>query len=221
MAGQVFPRKTVHNGQTHPITRMKIGFILECTAKGPDADIYPYVAQQLCSSLTIEKPITLGNKLRVMTEGAVSAHTLLEIGCDYVFIIWDRMPRWGGTGRCIEHVEQLQTALQREGIDRGQVFLCCIDEMLESWIVADGRGITAHFQNLTTRNIGIFPDCKKKAEQASPKERITRFNNRYNDFTDNFKIIQRMPDFDRAARRNTSFRLFVDAVRSICLNSSR
>jgi len=33
---------------------MRIGFILECTLGGPDAVIYPYVANKLCPQLIIE-----------------------------------------------------------------------------------------------------------------------------------------------------------------------
>lgn len=195
---------------------MKIGFILECSPQGPDADIYPYVAKQLCASITIEKPITLINKQRVMQEGAVNAQLLLETGCDYVFIIWDRMPKWGGTGRCNEHIIELEAELSKTTVDRTKIFLCCIDEMLESWIVADGRGITAYFQNLTTHNIGTFADCKRPPEQMGAKERIARFNGRYNDFTDNYKIVKCMPEFHKPAQRNKSFRYFKESVESVC-----
>ena len=195
---------------------MKIGFVLECTPQGPDAEIYPYVAKRLCPGAEIAKPETLRNKQNVMNEGALVALTLLETGCDYVFIIWDRMPRWGGTGRCAEHITQLEAELTKHAIDRNQVFLCCIDEMLESWIVADGRGITTYFQSLTTHDIGTFSDCKKPAQQTSPKERIALFNGRYNDFTDDFKIVKCMPEFGRSAQRNASFRYFKESVENIC-----
>lgn len=196
---------------------MRIGFVLECTPQGPDADIYPYVTRKICPGLTISKPETLRNKQNVMNEGPLVALTLLETGCDYVFIIWDRMPRWGGTGRCTEHKAQLEAGLAQFGVDQSRVFLCCIDEMLESWIVADGRGITAYFQSLTTHNVGTFADCKKPSQQTSPKERIERFNGRYNDFTDDFKIVKCMPEFNRPAQRNASFRHFKESVEQICV----
>jgi len=195
---------------------MKLGFVLECTPNGPDADIYPYVAKQICLGVNVAKPETLRNKQNVMSEGALVALTLLETGCDYVFIIWDRMSRWGGTGRCADHIAQLDAELTKQSVDRSRVFLCCIDEMLESWIVADGRGITSYFQSLTTHNVGMFADCKKLSEQTNPKERIKKFNGRYNDFTDDFKIVKCMPEFNRPAQRNTSFRHFKESVEQIC-----
>ena len=197
---------------------MKAGFILECTPKGPDADIYPYVASRLCPTLTIVKPVTLGNKEGVMAEGALNASVLLESGCDYVFIVWDRMPKWGGTGRCADHVAHLEVELIREGVDLARVFLCCIDEMLESWLIADGRGVTTYFQGLTTHNVGIFPDHKKPSEQVNPKNKITRFNGKYNDYTDDFQIVKCLLDFNRVARWNASFGRFKTAIEQVCPN---
>ena len=135
---------------------MRIGFILECSPKGPDADIYPYLAKIFCPKLEIEKPETLINKENVMTDGPDVAHMLLETGCDHVFIIWDRMPKWGGTGKCEDHISTLETGLNKLGVDGRRVTLCCIDEMLESWLVADGRGIDGWLSAKTKHDLPGF-----------------------------------------------------------------
>lgn len=195
---------------------MKVGFILECSIKGPDAEIYPYVALRLCPKLEIVKPETLGNKQVLMSEAPLVAQTLIEDGCDYVFIIWDRMPKWGGTGRCSDHIEILEQGLAQLGVDRNRIFLCCISDMMESWMIVNGQPITAYFQSFTTKPLQYFGDNKTAALQADPKNRIKKYNGRYNDYVDNFRIVKLMNDFDMPARWNDSFREFKEYIESIC-----
>jgi hypothetical protein len=195
---------------------MKIGFILECSPKGPDADIYPYLAAKFCDKLTIAKPETLVNKKNVMNDGPRVAKTLLESGCDYVFVIWDRLPPWGGTGNCDEHIAELHAGLAALGVDIHRVFCCCIKDMLESWMIGDGKIITSYFQKFTNHKLEIFPDYKSSVEQSKPEEKLSRYNKRYNKFTDNFEIVKTMTDFKKIAQRNESFKFFKESVEAIC-----
>lgn len=195
---------------------MKIGFILECSPKGPDADIYPYLANRFCPNLIIEKPETLVNKKNVMHEGPLVAKALLESGCDYVFIIWDRLPKWGGSGNCEEHTTELHSGLLAMGVDIDRVVCCCIKDMLESWMIGDGNIITNYFQSFTNHRLPAFPDYRSAVEQAKPEEKLSRYNNRYNKFTDNFPIVKTITDFNRIANRNDSFKFFKESVEGIC-----
>ena len=201
---------------------MKVGFILECSPKGPDAIIYPYLAKKLCPDIAIMKPETLINKANVMNDGPIVAQTLLETGCDHVFIIWDRMPKWGGTGKCEEHTATLQAGLKLLNIDLDQITLCCISDMLESWLIADGRGIDNWLAQKTNHAIKSFGDHKTNSEQTEPKDRIKKFLSenyrkwKYNDYEDNFAIVQHLPDLERVAKWNQSFAHFKEGVDSIC-----
>jgi hypothetical protein len=197
---------------------MKIGFILECSLNGPDALIYPWVAKKICPHLEIEKPETMGNKKNLITEGPVVVQALIETGCDFVFIIWDRMPKWeGGTGKCEDDVRTLEEGLKNLGIDNDKVVMCCINEMLESWLIVDGQAITDYFQGLAPHvRLKHFGDNKDKASQASAKNKIKKYNGRYNDFTDNFKIVKLMKDFEMPAKWNHSFGYFKNSVEDIC-----
>ena len=200
---------------------MKAGFILECQPKGPDADIYPYLAKQFCPGMEVEKPETLGNKNNVMNDGPLVAKTLLETGCDHVFIIWDRMPKWGGTGKCEDHISELEEGLTRLEVDKTKVVMCCISEMLESWLIADGRGVDNWLATKTDRKIKGFGDHTEK-EQTGPKDRIKKHLREhygkwtYNDYQDNFAIVKHLPDFERAAKWNKSFGDFKGHVERIC-----
>jgi hypothetical protein len=204
---------------------MKVGFILECALAGPDAEIYPYVAKKLCPNVEIAKPETLKNKQNVINEGALVAATLLATGCDYVFIVWDRMPKWGGTGKCADHIAHIDAELDKEKVNKERVFLCCINEMLESWMIADGRGITRWINTKTPHTIPDFGDCKDAASQSAPKDRIKAYLRehynkwKYNDYEDNFDIIKHLPDFERAGRWNASFNEFKKAIEQICQQS--
>src|SRR3978361_328893 len=136
---------------------MKIGMILECQPAGPDAAVYPYVAKELCEDLEIEKPETLINKQRLMNEAPEVAQTLLQSGCDLVFIIWDKKPRWGEGGNCETDTAALTPALTQLGVKMPRIRLCCIDEMMESWIIADSWGFMSWIRSKTNHalpNIG-------------------------------------------------------------------
>ena len=204
---------------------MKVGFILECGPGGPDASVYTYVAEELCKLLVFEKPQTMVNKKRLMEEGPIVAQTLLESGCDYVFFIWDRKPRWlDQPGNCRTDTESLTNSLVQLGVDIAKIFLCCIDEMLESWLIADSRGFMTWIRSKTKRPLPEIGDHKTRDKQVSPKEKIKDYLKNhfkkwnYNDYDDNIEIAKLLPDFNRAARWNDSFRFFKESIEEICPN---
>lgn len=200
---------------------MRVGFVFECQPQGSDEQVYTYVAGKLCDRLEIAQGdiSSLGNKRNVMEEGAMHAAVMIDNGCDYVFIVWDRMPAWGGTGRCADHIGEITANLYEEGVDMDRIVLCCIDEMLESWLIADGRGVTNYFQAINHQS-PRFPNHRRRADQADPKNRLTRYNGRYNESVDNIGIVKALPDFGRAARYNRSFGEFVAAVERICAEAA-
>jgi hypothetical protein len=151
-----------------------------------------------------------------MEEGASVALILLETGCNYVFIIWDRMPKWQGTGNCDHHKEILEQNLDALRVNKSRIILCCIKDMLESWMLGDGASITAYFQGLTTHRLTQFPDYKSEIEQSKPEEKLMKYSRKYNKFTDNFKIVRLIQDFNKIAARNDSFKFFKESIEKIC-----
>lgn len=198
---------------------MKVGFVFECQNQGPDELLYTQVAKDLCPVFEIsqENISPLGNKHAVINDSALDVAIMIENGCEYVFIIWDRMPKWKlGTGKCGDDLATLTEKLKAAGIDISKIFMCCIDEMLESWLIADGRGVTNYFKNFDARS-PEFPNHKKRSEQTSPKERIMQYNKRYNEYKDNLGILNCLnKDYSRAARWNDSFGRFVNDIQTIC-----
>lgn len=192
---------------------------MECSSKGPDAIIYPYLATLFCATIQISNGdvITLNNKPNLISESPEIAKILLNSGCHYVFIIWDRMPKWGGTGNCKDDQIEINSGLDSLAVDKGKVFLCCIRDMLESWMLGDGNAINAYFQQFSpSHRLPQFPDYKSSVEQSQPEEKLKRYNKRYNKFSDNFKIVKLISDFDKIAKRNDSFKYFKDCVEYIC-----
>jgi hypothetical protein len=204
---------------------MKVGFILECQLGGCDAIIYKSIAQKLCAKLQIEKPETLINKKRVIDEGPSVAQTLIDdINCDYVFFIWDRKPRWkDDLGNCNTDTVTLTAELTRLGVNLAKIKFACIDEELESWLIADARGFNAWIQSKTTHALTLLTDNKTRAEQSSPKDRIRNYLRtnygkwNYNDTKDNVEIFNCLPSLDRARNWNPSFNSLCQAIEQICL----
>lgn len=194
---------------------MKLGLILECTKNGPDKAVYEYVVKQLCADMDVDS-ITLDNKRKLEEECGASTALLLGDGCDMVAIIWDLEPAWGGK-KCLKtDRERIFNSLNQEGVDLNKVKLIGMDEMLESWLIADGRGVTDYFQSMTSHPIPPFGDRKTPAKQRKPKEQIKKYNNRYNDFTDNIKIVKCLPEFKKAARYNPSFGRLKTLIEGLC-----
>jgi len=201
---------------------MKVGFVFECQDQGPDELLYTQVAKDLCNNFEIsqENISPLGNKHAVINDSALDVQTMFENGCQYVFIIWDRMPKWqSGTGKCADDIATLSAKLSTVGVDLSKVFMCCIDEMLESWLIADGRGVTNYFQKINPQN-PKFDDRKTQSKQTAPKQQLESYNGRYNEYKDNFGILKGLNgDYSRAAKWNSSFGEFVNAINQICPNN--
>jgi hypothetical protein len=201
---------------------MKIGMILECQPAGPDAFVYPYVAKKICEAIEIEKPETLVNKQRLMDEAPAVAQTLLSNGCDLVFIIWDKIPRWGGGGDCETDRAALTKSLTNLGVSMAKIRLCCIDEMMESWMIADNRGFMTWIRSKTSHALKDIGDHKTSADQSDPKNRIKRYLRehfgklKYNDYDHNLSIVKELPDFNRTASYNPSFKYFKESIEAIC-----
>ena len=61
---------------------MKVGFVLECSPKGPDADIYPYLAGEIfCPKVEVAKPETLVNKMCIRDR-----HKIIRL-CRFLILI--------------------------------------------------------------------------------------------------------------------------------------
>lgn len=123
---------------------MKIGFIFECGPEGADKQVCEYLAREIRPGIT---PVsrTLDNKPRLLQDCGLVAAKLLEEGCERVLIVWDLRPAWPGKKTC-RKVERdaVLAALVKAGIAKKPVFLVCVEQELESWLLADEQKISAY-----------------------------------------------------------------------------
>jgi hypothetical protein len=113
-------------------------------------------------------------------------------------------------------------SLQAENVDLDKVFLVCIQEELEAWLLSDYRAVTAMLQPLKhphpVNRIKRFsnPDSIK-----NPKKRLTKIftrelgpRRRYVDYQHALLIAREIADFTKI-RRSDSFQRFAFKVAGV------
>lgn len=188
---------------------MKVGMIFECGPEGADRKVCEHLAKQIQPDIEIES-ITLDNKKNLVSECGKAAARLLAGGCDRVVIMWDLYPSWREVAPCRkEDREDIQRSLAAEEVDAKKVFLVCIEEELEAWLIADNRAIEVVLSK-PHRQVRI--DRERHPERVSnPKKRLMQIFRQegkrpYNDLIDAEKIIKAMPDLERLKRVETFVR---------------
>src|SRR6266436_1957732 len=75
-------------------------------------------------------------------------------------------------GRCATDIADITASLAAANVNLALVELFCIDEELESWLIADGRWVQQYYQSKTTHRLNAFGDNDTRAKQSSPKNRL-------------------------------------------------
>ena len=124
---------------------MTIGFVFECGPQGADKAVCEYLAGQLKPG---EKIIsrTLDNKLKLLEGAAPVAKQLLAEGCRKVLIVWDLRPAWPDKKDKPCRAKERQTLLKglaNHGLANAPVYLVCVEQELESWVIACDHAINA------------------------------------------------------------------------------
>jgi hypothetical protein len=126
---------------------MKVGFIVESGPEGPEVDVIPFLANLVDQSLEVDKPVSLGDKDKLRRDCGPWVKKLLDRGCERVLIVWDLMPDWGeyeGRGCRHDDKEQVASSLARAGLNSTdpRIKVVCIEQMLESWVLADNMAVS-------------------------------------------------------------------------------
>jgi hypothetical protein len=195
---------------------MKVGFIVECGPEGAETKVIPYLARMIDDSIEPDV-IPLARKPVLKRECGGWVKALLERGCSCVLIIWDLLPDWGeyeGKGCRHDDREDIAKSLNDAGLDPAdnRVRLICVEKMLEAWLIADERALSAF---LSTQAHPVHVPRQKRAERISdPKAALSALFEesrcrirRYVDRQHAIQIAEQMPDFARL-RRLQSFRRF-------------
>jgi len=192
---------------------MTIGFIFECGPKGADMQVCEYLASQLKPGETLISR-TMDNKLKLLAGAAPVAKQLLAEGCRCVLIVWDLRPAWPDKKDKPCRAKERQTLLEglaKEGLQNGPVFLVCVEQELESWLLASDHAISVH---LSTATRPYQADRVRKPDRV-PKPKAVMNNRfmaakgrRYEDRVDAVNVLKAAEVDWKRLRRSPSFARF-------------
>lgn len=192
---------------------MKVGFIFECGPQGADKHVCEYLAQQISPGIM---PVsrTLDNKPNLLKDAGKVAAALLADGCERVLIVWDLRPAWPNKNNkpCRKtECDSILEAIDNAGIAGHPVFLVCIEQELESWLLADEGKISCYLSTNAhpyTANRVRKPDIvsKPKAVMMNHFKRARGW--RYEDRIHAIKVLKASDINLRRLRRSSSFARF-------------
>ncbi|MBX3277589.1 MAG: hypothetical protein KF868_06245 [Acidobacteria bacterium] len=198
---------------------MKVGLILECGPEGADKKVCELVLRRIVTDIEIVT-ITLDNKPNLVERCGESALRLIIDGCERVVIVWDLHPPWRYSRPCRkEDRENIGQSLNNSGLHNTGVYLVCIEEELEAWLLADGRALSTV---LSTAAHPVKIQHRKRPHQVKkPKAQIIQMFQqqagiRYVDLIHAERIIRSLPDFSQL-RRCETFARFVSKATGIAL----
>ena len=191
---------------------MKVGMIFECGPEGADVKVCTYLAQRLRPDIVISS-VTLNNKPNLVAECGAAAAQLLQDGCERVVIVWDLYPPWrekkAKPCRREDRINIFQS-LTNAGVDHGRVYLVCIREELEAWLLADQRALESLLSR-PTRPASVS-ESRYPERTRNPKARMQQIfrehGRTYIDLLDADKIVKELPDLRRLYRRCETFQRF-------------
>jgi hypothetical protein len=195
---------------------MKVGMIFECGPDGADKKVCEYLAGKLLPNIEITS-ITLDVKPNLISECGNAAAGLLGQGCERIVIVWDLYPSWrvkGQTPCRKEDRENIAKSLLEAGVVSPNVYLVCIEQELEAWLLADGRAVS---QCLSSAAHRVKVKDKKDTEKlTNPKGQLKRlFKQHGKDYTEAIhaqQIVRALPDLTKIKKCATFVRFAVKAT---------
>ncbi len=191
-----------------------IGLIYECGPQGADKQVCEYLIEKIKPGVKVSSR-TLDNKENLLRDAGKVAAQLLQDGCSCVLIVWDLRPAWPDMkNKPCRHAERqtLMTTLAEAGVSSdAPVYLICIEQELESWLLANERAIAALLS--TDAHAYQMPRVRRPDTVPMPKaELIQHFKRargwRYDDKVDAIRVL-RAADIDLGRlRRSISFARF-------------
>ncbi|MDF0645633.1 MAG: DUF4276 family protein [Nitrospira sp.] len=179
------------------------------------------LARRLKPSIQIVS-ITLDNKRKLLPDCGEATSQLFKDGCERVVIVWDLYPPWREAGAKPCRREDRQTiarSLKKAKVSSKHVYLVCIEQELEAWLITDGRAIS---QVLSRPAHPVrVADVKSSDKVNNPKKRImkTFLQHTGRPYTDRIhakQIIEVMPDLNRI-KRCASFIRFAAKATGVAL----
>ena len=158
---------------------MTIGLIFECGPQGADKQVCEYLAKAIRPGVALTSK-TLDNKENLLRDAGRVAAQMLKDGCNCVLIVWDLRPSWPDKKekpcRAAER-QQILDSLASAGVAlTAPVYLVCIEQELESWVIACDHAIAAYLS--TQAHPYQAKQYKKPDRERRPKALM---NNHFKD----------------------------------------
>jgi Domain of unknown function (DUF4276) len=192
---------------------MSIGFVFECGPQGADKQVCEYLAGQLLPGTQFISR-TMDNKLKLLDGAAEIAKDLLADGCERVLIVWDLRPAWPDKKdkpcRAAER-QTLLDALVKQDLQDKPVYLVCVEQELESWLLASEHAISAYLS--TSAHAYEAKRVKKPDRERQPKALMNNYfkearGQPYEDRVHALKVLKAAPINLGKLRRSVSFARF-------------
>ncbi|MEX8503538.1 MAG: DUF4276 family protein [Leptothrix ochracea] len=194
-----------------------IGFIFECGPQGADKHVCEYLASQLRPGVKLISR-TMDNKLKLLAGAASVAKSLLDEGCERVLIVWDLRPAWPDKKEKPCRAAERQTlldALTKAGLQGQPVYLVCVEQELESWLLADETKLSAYLS--TDSRAYSAPRTRRPDDVVNPKSRVMKYFKearglRYEDYVHAVKVVKTGTVNPQRLRQSKSFARFEDKL---------
>jgi hypothetical protein len=201
--------------------------IVECGPLGADLKVFKHVILKLEKTADVLH-VTLDNKKKLIADCGKAAASLLKEGCERVVIVWDLFPAWRDDGEkpCRKQDrENVFAALEAAGVakryfespavgavDERRVFVVCIKEELEAWLLADHKALETVLSRLS-HPVRLTRERTPEAV-SNPKKRLIKLfkekaGREYNDRVNAEGIMKEVTDLKKIARACPSFARFV------------
>ncbi len=195
---------------------MKIGLLVECATDGPDWQVYSlWVKRLLGDSVQVEQS-SAANKKQLVQQAGARVRNLLAEGCVKVLIVWDLWPSWGeGKPDMSADVAAIEESLRSAGVTDPCVYLLCVNRMLETLLLVDGKALNAVLEIAKHKR---KPGNKSKpAATHDQKGYLNAWfqearKGAYNDYVHAKKIAEKI-DFQRLRKHATEFAKFDEALK--------
>lgn len=200
---------------------MKIGLVVECGPDGAETKIIPHLLRLHRGDVEFAIPSTMDSKGKLMKEGIISAKNMVIDGCDKVIVIWDLLPAFPDEDQAaclkIEKDYLLQQIGELDDDIAEKIFLVCVPNMLEAWLIADERAVLAMFEDHASRyhrNKDIkFSKVKDPETVPDPKSMLMskyqkcRLRGEYADAIHGPRIAKKIDNYKRISRCTSFCRL--------------
>lgn len=199
---------------------MKVGMICECAPGGPDVKIGEHFVKEFIPGAEFVG-VTMTNKANLIRDCGREVRRLLERErCDVVFIVWDLAPAWPDmkAERCRSRDKEgvrssLKAAYGGGAQPADKLVLVCVEQMLESWVVADNNAVVEHVRR-PTHKPPRFTAIKHPDREKDPKSRLISYfqqaGRAYNEHVDAVPILKQASH--SMLRRSESFKRFAEKL---------